>query len=123
MNAHAYTEDQLVEQPAIGLFAVLGWQTVSALEETFGAGGMLGRETRGEVVLVERLRAALCKFNPALPPEAISNAVGERIDIKCRHSPERPARIGESVEFHRAISPLPRIPDRGHGGTWPVPTA
>jgi hypothetical protein len=24
---HAYTEDQLVEQPAIGLFAELGWQT------------------------------------------------------------------------------------------------
>ena len=30
---HAYTEDQLVEQPAIGLFAELGWTTVSALEE------------------------------------------------------------------------------------------
>jgi hypothetical protein len=41
------------------LFATLGWQTVSALEETFGAGGTLGRETKGEVVLVERLRAAL----------------------------------------------------------------
>ena len=27
---HAYTEAQLVEQPAIGLFAELGWQTVSA---------------------------------------------------------------------------------------------
>jgi type I restriction enzyme R subunit len=25
---HAYTEEQLVEQPAIGLFAELGWQTV-----------------------------------------------------------------------------------------------
>jgi len=34
---HAYTEDQLVEQPAIGLFAELGWSTVPALEETFGA--------------------------------------------------------------------------------------
>ena len=31
MSPHAYTEDQLVEQPAIGLFAALGWQTVSAL--------------------------------------------------------------------------------------------
>jgi ATP-dependent DNA helicase RecG len=28
----AYTEDQLVEQPAIGLFAALGWQTVSAMK-------------------------------------------------------------------------------------------
>jgi hypothetical protein len=28
---HNYTEDQLVEQSAIGLFVMLGWQTVSAL--------------------------------------------------------------------------------------------
>ena len=47
VSVHAYTEDQLVEQPAIGLFAELGWHTVSALEETFGAGGTLGRETQG----------------------------------------------------------------------------
>ena len=51
MSNHAYTEDQLVEQPAIGLFSKLGWQTVSAMEETFGPGGTLGRETKGEVVL------------------------------------------------------------------------
>jgi type I restriction enzyme R subunit len=73
----AYTEDQLVEQPAIGLFAELGWQTVSALEETFGATGTLRRETKGEVVLVGRLRAALERLNPALPPEAITAAVDE----------------------------------------------
>ena len=77
MTSHAYTEDQLVEQPAIGLFADLGWQTVSAQEETFGKGGTLGRETKGETVLVSRLRAALSKFNPSLPPEIISNAVDE----------------------------------------------
>jgi type I restriction enzyme R subunit len=62
---HAYTEDQLVEQPAIGLFAELGWQTVVALEEVFGPSGTLGRETPGEVVLVPRLREALGKLNPA----------------------------------------------------------
>ena len=59
--SHAYTEDQLVEQPAIGLFAALGWQTISALEETFGTAGTLGSETKSEVVLVERLRIALTK--------------------------------------------------------------
>jgi len=36
VTGHAYTEDQLVEQPAIQLFAALGWQTVSAMEEVFG---------------------------------------------------------------------------------------
>ena len=89
---HAYTEDQLVEQPAIGLFAELGWTTVSALEETFGVpspglsatlshamgeGASLGRETKGEVVLVGRLRAALERLNPALPSEAVTAAVDE----------------------------------------------
>ena len=72
MSAHAYTEDQLVEQPAIGLFAELGWTTVSAMEEVFGPSGTLGRETSGEVVLAPRLRAALEKLNPKLPPRGIS---------------------------------------------------
>jgi type I restriction enzyme R subunit len=35
--SHAYTENPLVEQPTIGLFAELGWTTVSALEEIFGS--------------------------------------------------------------------------------------
>lgn len=33
---HVYTEDQLVEQPAITLYGEIGWQTVSAMEEVFG---------------------------------------------------------------------------------------
>ena len=77
MPPGAYTEDQLVEQPAIGLFAELAWQTMSASEETFGATGTLLRETKGEVVLVSRLRTALERLNPALPPEAITAAVPE----------------------------------------------
>jgi type I restriction enzyme R subunit len=72
---NACTEDQLVGQPAIGLFAELGWTTVSAMEETFGATGTLLRETKGEVVLVSRLRAALERLNPTLLPKAITAAV------------------------------------------------
>ena len=74
---HAYTEEQLVEQPAIGLFAELDWTTVSALEETFGATGTLQRETRGDVVLVSQLLVALERLNLELPPEAIAAAVDE----------------------------------------------
>ena len=37
MSAHAYTEDQLFERPAIGLFAELGWQMASALERSNSA--------------------------------------------------------------------------------------
>jgi type I restriction enzyme, R subunit len=77
--SHAYSEDQLVEQPAIQLFAEMGWQTVSALEEVFGVGGTLGRETKGEAVLVPRLRTALERLNPSLPPEAISGAIDQLV--------------------------------------------
>jgi hypothetical protein len=41
MSPHAYIEDRLVEQPAIGLFAVLGWQTVLAMEKVLGPDGTL----------------------------------------------------------------------------------
>lgn len=110
---HPYTEDQLVEQPAIGLFASLGWQTVCALEETFGEGGTLGRETKGEVVLVERLRAALGKFNPTLPPEAISNAIDELVRDRSAMSLEAANR-----EVYRLLKEgIPvSVPDREHGG-------
>jgi type I restriction enzyme, R subunit len=74
---HAYSEDSLVEQPAIQLFAEMGWQIVSALEEVFGVGSTLGRETRSEAVLVPRLHAALERLNPSLPPEAISGAIDQ----------------------------------------------
>jgi len=87
MSAHAYTEDQLVEQPAIGLFAELGWTTVSASEEIFGAGGTLGRETTSEAVLVSRLRPALQRLNPTLPPEAITLAVDELTRDRSAMSP------------------------------------
>lgn len=113
MSAHAYTEDQLVEQPAIGLFAALGWKTVSALEETFGAGGTLGRETKGEVILVERLRAALCKFNPTLPSEAISNAFDELTRDRSAMS------LGAANrEVYRLLKEglTVSVPDHDHGG-------
>ncbi len=95
MSAHAYTEDQLVEQPAMRLFAELGWSVAQPhphlgplpkgeearawVDET----GLFGRETKGEVVLVGRLRVALVKLNAsrmghdALPREAIAAAIDE----------------------------------------------
>ena len=72
-----YSEDALVEQPAIALFAELGWETVNCFRETLGAQGTLGRETRAEVVLVPRLRAALRRLNPTLPGQALDAAVEE----------------------------------------------
>ena len=110
---HAYTEDQLVEQPAIGLFAALGWQTVSAMGETFGVTGTLGRETRGEVVLIPRLRAALTQLNPTLPAEAISAAIDELARDRSAMSLEAANReVVALLKDGIAVS----VPDRALGG-------
>jgi type I restriction enzyme R subunit len=76
MTPNPYSEDLLVEKPALALLAELGWQTACGLEETFAPeGGRLGRRDRREVVLLPRLRAALERLNPGQPPEAISAAI------------------------------------------------
>jgi len=46
-----YSEDNLVEQPAIALFAGLGWETENCFYEKFGENSTYGRETSSEVVL------------------------------------------------------------------------
>ena len=74
---HAYTEDQLLEQPAKagppspwsspsgrgddGLFAEYsaGPPPNAGVARELRDAGLLGRETKGEVVLLPRLRAAL----------------------------------------------------------------
>jgi type I restriction enzyme, R subunit len=101
---HAYTEDQLVEQPANALFAELGWTSVSALEETFGATRTLLRETKGELVLVSRLRTRLELLNPALPPEAITTAVDELTHDRSAMSLEAATNVRGSAESFRRES-------------------
>jgi type I restriction enzyme R subunit len=72
-----YSEDKLVEQTALKLLADIGWQTLGAYHERVGAQGTLGRQSRTEVVLVPRLRAALERLNPAASREAIGLAIEE----------------------------------------------
>ena len=64
MSPHPYTDDELVEQPAIALLAELGWTTVNALDEVLGLDGTFGRETRSDVVLAAHLRTALVRLIP-----------------------------------------------------------
>ena len=111
--SHAYSEDQLVEQPAIGLFAELGWQTLSAMEEILGNGGTLGRQTKSEVVLTERLRASLVELNADVPVETIEAAIDEISRDRSAMSLESANReIYQLLKDGIKIS----IPDREHGG-------
>jgi type I restriction enzyme R subunit len=113
VSPHAFTEDQLVEQPAVGLFAELGWSTVSASDEGFGPTGTLRRETKGDVVLASRLRAALERLNPGLPGEAITAAVDEM-------SRDRSAMplAGANREVYLLLKDGIKVsvPDKEHGG-------
>ena len=113
MSPHVFTEDQLVEQPAISLFAELGWATVSASDEVLGAHGTLQRETRGDVVLVSRLRAALERLNPGLPTGAIAAAVDE---LSRDRSAMPLAGANREVYLHLKDGIKVSIPDVEHGG-------
>jgi type I restriction enzyme, R subunit len=85
-----YSEDSLVEQPAIALFSELGWQTADCFDEQFRSPvetqhrcvsdkptPFLGRITSHEVILPTRLRPALERLNPDLPSEALHLAAEE----------------------------------------------
>jgi type I restriction enzyme R subunit len=69
-----------LEDATLDLFAELGWATVNAYHERYAEGGpgqgpYLGRATRQQVVLRPRLRAALERLNPDLPPIALEQAI------------------------------------------------
>ena len=109
----ANTEDKLVEQPAIQLFAALGWDTVSASNEVLGPTGALGRGTTAEVVLVPRLRAALERLNPTAPPEAL--ALGIELLTRSRSTMSPVAANRQVYDLLKGGIPV-SVPDREHGG-------
>ena len=100
----AYTdinsEDRLVQATfADHLEKVLGWESVYAWNiETFGPAGTLGRTSEREVVLVRDLRAALSRFNPALPETVINEAV-----VKLTHHDYSRSLLQHNQTFSRLI--------------------
>jgi type I restriction enzyme R subunit len=72
-----YSEDSLIERPAIELCRSLGYSTANCFYEKCGEGATLGRATTAEVVLVPKLRAALQKLNRDIPTEGIEQAIDE----------------------------------------------
>lgn len=71
-----YSEDQLIEQPAINLLKELGWHHQNCTNEfRDGNESRIGRETKSEVVLTDRLRAMLKRLNPNAPNDAIEDAI------------------------------------------------
>jgi type I restriction enzyme, R subunit len=73
--ANEYSEDALIEQPAIELLRELGWAPTNLYKETFGEQGTQGRKHNRDVILTRRLLAKLKEFNPGLSTPIRSSTV------------------------------------------------
>lgn len=71
-----YTEDALVQQPAIQQLIKIGWLYTHAYNTEFKSGkSTLGRSSEHDVILVEDLRLALQRINPDAPASVIEEAI------------------------------------------------
>ncbi len=75
MTPGSYSEDALIEQPAIELFKSLGYEHKNGFHETLGENGTFSRETQSEVVLKKRLKDSLIRLNPGIPDHIIDLAI------------------------------------------------
>ncbi len=86
-----YSEDALVEQVAIDVFKKdLHYEHLNCYEEEFPQ--TLGRETKSEVVLVNRLSKAIDKLNPGLSDETKKEVISSLLQDRSRLSFVRPIR-------------------------------
>ena len=93
-----YSEDALVEQPAIELFKELQYDYANCFYEKVGQDSTLGRQTTEEVVLVPKLRNALLKLNPDLPKSAIEEAIEQITEDKSALNP-----VGANREIYKLL--------------------
>ncbi|MBW1612542.1 MAG: type I restriction endonuclease subunit R [Deltaproteobacteria bacterium] len=98
MTPSEYTEDALVERPAIGLMETLGWESVNAYHEFDHGKSILGRETRADVILISHLRQSLHKLNPDLQSDAFDQAI--EILTKDR---SRMSMVAANKEFYKLL--------------------
>ncbi len=111
-HSHDYSEDTLVEQPAIALFESLGWETGNLYAEWTGSSSSEGRQTQQDVVLEGRLWAALRKLNPDLPSEAINLVVEELARDRSKLLP-----VNANQEVYRLLKdgvPISVTDEHGH---------
>ena len=75
--SNLYSEDELIEQPAIALLTEIGWEMLNGYREFDQGISLLGRKTKSEVILTDRLQAALQRLNPNATQENIAKATEE----------------------------------------------
>ncbi|WP_315772290.1 MULTISPECIES: type I restriction endonuclease subunit R [unclassified Bradyrhizobium] len=89
--------ENIVEKAALGWFEAIGYHTARGSEISPGGSNPL-RERYEDVVLIPRLKAALRRLNPAMPEEAIVQAV----TVVSR--PPEPTREQNNRWFHKLLT-------------------
>ena len=77
LTGHIASEGGIIERPALALLQELGWAHVNLIAEVPGLANPTGRTSFRQPHLPARLRAALSKLNPGLPPLALTLAETE----------------------------------------------
>ncbi len=95
MSSRLFFEDE-VEQAALAWLESAGWPVKHGPEIAPGEPNA-ERGDYGEVILQARLREALSRFNPALPPDALDDA------YRRLTRPEGPTLEARSRAFHRML--------------------
>jgi len=92
----AHLTESEIESAALAWLAGLGYQPVNGLEIAPGE-AMAERNDYGEVVLAQRLRDALARLNPELPPEALEDAF-RKLTL-----PDSPSLVANNHVIHKYL--------------------
>jgi len=99
-----------VEAAALAWLADLGWATAYGPDLAPGEPGA-ERQSYGDVLLVGRLREAIARLNPALPPAACDEALRKVLYL------DSPTLLGRNHAFHRMLVDGATIELRRDDGT------
>src|ERR1700730_18234706 len=102
--------ERQVEEAALAWLAELGYGTLDGF--IIGPDGIAPERTSyGDVLLLERFRAAVARLNPHLPPETVTEAVAKVLQT------ETPSLIEENRRLHRyLVEGVPVEVRRADGG-------
>jgi type I restriction enzyme R subunit len=100
--------ENIIEQSAIEILQSLGWEYANG-KEISPEGLFCERESFSQVILLNRLRTAIAKFNPTIPLDAQEAAIQKVLRIAS------PDLLHNNEEFHRLLVEKVKIPYQENG--------
>ena len=100
--------ENIIEASAIELLQSQGWEYANG-KELSPEGLFCERENYQQIILIQRLRNAICKINPHIPLDAQESAVQKVLRIYS------PVLLHNNEEFHRLLVEKVKIPYQENG--------